>query len=506
MPDPLSFNEKIVFLPSAYHSVLRLERHSSFDQWRLALTDAGFIEDFAGQASGSVWPAGLDPMGPAPTEPRDARRHSLMHHPDGFIVTLASGLAPQTLDGSTDESARPLATLMIYHQTNLGANIHDLRRGAFGSGGRNSLGDGVWIYTGAERMGSNPQQLAYFLAECHQEARPTPLSQWGHQFIHAEMGLFSPAPSDSAFGGPDFADLRERFTKRIQRDWSSFTAALPPEIACRVSMPGAVIPHPPGGPKRADFRYASSTVSYWAAQLAALGENWPGDRDSAIMAKWSSSIASARSEQDGLIPLAFDHASERVLGGSNPMHAVASFHTHPLDAERAVDVARRWLCSLPNEQAQQWLMQRDALGRTPVGVAFEAWMRDGALARDEPPPPRVIDLFFELGWLGAPGELGQIAHDILSEPPPSWSYQKDYGCLGHAMALDKVERCSSLFQHEWLAPIRADDGIKQTRAEALRSILGKFANASVPTRAYLEALSLRAEICPSPARSHAPRL
>lgn len=506
MQNPLSFQEKICFLPSAYHSVLRLTSDSSFDQWRVALADAGFVEDFAGQASCAAWPPGLDPMGLGPTEPKDAKRHSLMHHPDGFIVTLASGWAPQTLDGSVEEAARPLAELVIYHQTNLGANIHDIRRGAFGSGGRNSLGDGVWIYTGQERIGSNPQQLAYFLAECHHEARPTPLSQWGHQFIHAEIGLFSPVPANSALGGPDHAALRERFTKRLQRDWSSFTAALPSEIACRMSTSGAVIPHPSGGPNRAEFRHASSTVNYWAAQLRVLRENWPCDRDSAIMANWSSSIARAQSEKEGLIPLVFDQACERVVGGSNPMHAVACFHTHPNDAESAVSVARRWLDSLPNETAEQWLGQRDALGRTPVGVAFEVWMRDGALARDEPSPPRVIDLFLERGWLGAPGELGQIAHDIFSEPPPSWSSREAYACLGHAMALDQVDRCSSRFQHEWLAPIRADDGIKQTRAEALSAILGKFAKASVPIRAYLEALSLRAEICPRPARSPAPRL
>ena len=503
MQEPLKFKEKIDFLPPAYRSILSLSANASFEQWRAALGGAGFVEDAHSEVSPSIWAEGIDPMGPEP-QAKGGQRHSLMHHPDGFILTMSSKLSLRSADGSLDGASLPVGEMVIYHQTDLGADIHDIRRGAFGSGGTCSLGDGTRVYTGHERMRSDPEKLAYFLAECHHHARPTPLARWGREIIHAEVGMFSPAPESAALGGPDFAPLRERFSARLLRDWDQFIGALPPEMACRVAVTGAVIPYPSGGVSRPEFRHAASTTSYWKDQLKAQGRNWPSTDESALMAAWSASVDRARSAKEGLAPLVFERESERVLG-ANPMHAVACFHTHPNDAENAVEVARRWLESLPDQTAQAWLGQRDSRGRTPAGVAFEVWMRDGALWRDDPSPPRVMDLFLERGWLGDPGELGQIAHDVLSERPPSWARGASPGA-GHAMALDAVERVATRLGHEWLAPIQTPEGAKSTRAEALEALACAFDKSNEPARAYVEALRLRALVAPKPSSSASPRL
>lgn len=499
MPTPPGVSDPADVLSVAVESLGRLSSESSFDQWLGALAKAGFALAFESHSHEGAWPEALDPMGPppAPKSIAETRRHAILAHPAGFAITLASGPGQAGPEGDSDESLRPLKELVIHHQTDLGASISDLRRGEFGSGGTTGLGDGTRVYTGFERLGSSPGALISFLKACYREARPTPLAQWGEStFFSVEHGLFSPTPSDCAFGGPNYAPIRERFAERLERDWSSFLSALPPELAVRVSATG--VPRGSGGPKRPTFRYAESTQKYWALQLKTLGQNWPNDRDSSIMASWTASIDRARSDKSGLVAFEFENAHERVVGGANPLHAIACFFTHPVDAKPAVDAARVWLDAQTEADLQTWLSQRDARGLTPAGVAFEVWMRDGALGREEKEVPRVIDLFLERGWLGAPGEFAQIAHDILSPQPARWSMTVTPAELGHAIAFDRVERAAARAGREWLVPLRTETGVAATRVEAIEALVGKFGAAKAETRAYLEALALRSEISPAP--------
>jgi hypothetical protein len=498
-------------LPLAFKNLSDLRADASFDQWLAALAQSGFALLFQSQSHDESWPPEADPMGPAPA-PRSCaqtRRHAILAHAEGFVMTLRSGPGVQGPDGAPNEAGRGLAEAVFHHQTNLGASIDGSRR-SFGSGGTTSLGDGTSVYVGFERV-SRPQGLAHFIEECHRNAHPVPLASWANSpqqpsFMHAEHGLFSPTPSACAFGGPDHAELRERFEERLKADWAAFVGALPAQVASRISATG--VERELGGPPlaRPDFRHAGSTQEYWESQLKFLGENWPSASDSQIMRGWSGAIDRARRDREGLTPLIFDRADERVLGGSNPFHALACFHDHPVDAKSGVEVVRRWVETQSQEDLDAWLSQRDARGRTPAGVAFEAWMRDGALGRDDAPVARVMDVFLERGWLGAPGELAQIAYDTLSPPPAHWSSNVIPAALGHASALDRVERAASRVGQDWMVPLVHADGVAFEREQAIEALAGKFGNASAPVRAFFEALALRAQTAPKPAASVACRL
>lgn len=516
MTEPLSYSAQRRFLPASFQSLAQLSRDASFGQWINALQDCGFILDVERlterpplySRSGPLWPEDLDPLGPPPPiqQHEQSRRHALMHHPDGFVITLASGAGSFDDQGQPSEARRPLNELVIHHQTNLGASISDLRRGAFGSGGTASQGDGTRVYTGFERMHSEPDKLIYFLAECHHEARPTPLAQWAPSRIHIEHALFSSTPKEAALGGDAHREARERFAERLERDWRDFLAALPPEIAPRVG--GTGVPYGSPNPREIPFLHASSVCDYWASQLASAGRNWPSDSESAAMRAWSLGVDSARQDKSGCAPLALPMPHERPLGAT-PLHAVSSFRVHPSDAPAVVDYVRRFLDAHDEAQLLEWAQARDARGRTPAGVAFEAWMIDLGIERahDAPPTPRVIDLFLERGWVGAPGEFAQIAHDTLSPPPARVGPKTVPATLAHALAFDRVEVAARRFGQEWLFPLRCESGLAATSGAAIEALSAKFGDATGPTRAYLEALSLRSDIRPAPALAAAgPRL
>lgn len=199
-------------------------------------------------------------------------------------------------------------------------------------------------------------------------------------------------------------------------------------------------------------------------------------------------------------------ASAPLPGGSNALHLLASVPIRPspqssADQARVVD----WVKAQDPALIARWLHERDAEGLTPVGVALKASLPKARSGAHAPPLTALTLYFMEQGWMGAPGELGQVIHDAVAPHKPAFQDQRPIFDLSHAKLLDFIETRSREAGHSWAAPIRAPSGILATPAEGIGALLAKLGPVEGPTQAYVEALALRVSIdSPKPPASPSP--
>lgn len=485
-------------LPPSMLGLLAVDKHSSWHGAVRRMEEAGFTTIAEATRSNAEWPEGLDPMSeePAADDPDEEQHFALMVHPDGLLATMSS----YAFGGE-----HTINELTIHHQTDLGADIHRHRRESFGSGSKISLGDGTAIFRGDHDMPtSHTGALGCSLEELYRDARPLPLEQWDPDYFYIDPRLYTAAPPDAAHGAPDCKEIAERFARRVDKDWRAFIESLPPKVARAVDYKQTVVTSAPA-PNARPYAYYPTT-EYLAEQLRAMGENWPSARDSAIMRSWSDSIMEALETKT---PLTMLSPESQVAGGANALHVLASLSAHGFRTDRSSPaMVIDWIKAQAPEAIAELLAARDARGRTPAGVVFEAWignpMRHPS-GSDESP---LIEFFMSNGWLGAPGELGQVSYDALAPKDKPFNDQRMVFNLGHARIIDRIETASKAAGHEWLVPLTTTAGTTDDHGAAIGALLDKHGKAEGPTQAYLETLALRASIKPAsrPSNSVTPRL
>lgn len=485
MPSPASF-------PDWLKTLRPLSKNSSWAQALELLRQAGFERHILVTRSAPDEDEDQDDDGPRPD-----RHYALLSHPDGFLVTLSSYCSG---------GIQTLNRLVYHYQTDIGADIKGERRESFASGSALIQGDGTAVFSGSHNVATSYLgSMGFTLEDCYANARPLPLSQWEPVFCYIEPRLFTAAPRDAVDGGPQHSALREEHAELVEADWSAFLARLPPSVALFLD------PESAPSPRLARGNIPGGVNAYFARQLKEIGLNWPDPADSSVLISWSRALGQAieerrvfaqsarEAERSGVsapsipAPVSPPFPEARVVGGSSVLHALASVTPVKFEHERGLsDMASQWIGSQKPSEVERLMGLRDARGRTPVGVALETWLA-GYGPRYGPIPPFLAHCF-DQGWLGAPGELGQVLYDALAPAGQrSFNDQRPLFEIGHARLLEQIDALSKSRGHEWVAPLSAKEGVITDPLAAIGVLLGKCIKADEPgpLRAYFEALSLR---------------
>jgi hypothetical protein len=470
------------------------------------LEEAGFKRGSYAKSHDVDWPDDLDTMAaaPPPKDPQKFRHHALYYHEDGFIVTMSSTQGGFGPGGRDDYQAdrQGLNDLNIYMQVDVGTQCLGAWNVSMGSGGTDWQGDGTMLFTGhADVVNGSTGPLGAFLAQSHHNARPIPLKDWQPAFFYVEQQLYSPIPHSSSASKAD--SIKKRFAERLVADWNSFIASLPPLLAPLVDFDAkAHLPQPRAKLRRRSklYHHATHANSYFAKQLGALAQNWPSPKDKHIMLGWSDAIENCVEQGELNLP----NVHERVAGSSNALHAMAS-----LDSQ-AAPMACAWISKQDPDDVHTWLGERDAMGRTPAGVAFELALNASEYSFRDKESPSMFDYFMKHGWMGQPGELGQAVHDQLLASKRKMGRRSEHahGWFGRRQIelIDHLDAQATILSHDWLVPIHAPHTVLTTRLDAMGAILGLIGALDTTMQRHIDAMAIRACALPGGASKARVRL
>lgn len=488
MPTPSPRDINGLALPEAFKPLWHLDKNGSWERAIALLRVCGFELLRHERRFNVDWPEGLDPMA-EPPEPgpqaKPGRQFALLAHPAGFLITGSS---------YANGNQQSLNSLRIHFQVDVGSGHDALRSDLYASGSSLPLPDGCSIQRGDTNAVTGHASLASILEACYRHGRPLPFEEWDPVFLYVEPAIYTPVPEADAHSFFSSSHAA-RLAPRVAADRKAFIQSLPPEIARVVDYNQEVVQDE--RPRREDAPLSPAIHAYLEEQLKASRQHWPSPSDSDLSSSWSQAISLSQATGE---PLAIDQPGSRLACGSNALHLIAALRPRDAFADSGIgsDPALDWVQSRSEQELDEWLSHRDALGRTPVGVALDSSLRQSRSLSEISFTP-LMDLLFRQGRLGAPGELGQTLYDALAphKDHPSRFFHDSRQSLKtpHLRLIERLDARARELSHPWLAPLQAHEGPMATASEAIGALMrDKIGPVDGPDKAYLEAFELRLSI------------